>query len=266
MSRLSTPVPFPTSRYAINGPNLSGARNATMLSLLGNPRGSYSDECQWPNNPRITELLVRRTTLGPLENVTGLRPAVDALEKILNEIKSSVPQIHAVLGHEGMLCARFVRGSRSAISNHSWGTAIDLTLEGKLDTRGDGKTQAGLLEIYSVFNAHGFFWGAAFPTEDSMHFEASDELMRQWAKDGAFGKAAGRIPSLGATLTFGDRGKAIEELQVALNLALAFDLDTDGIFGAQTRAAVLEFQRRKGLPLTGEADAATREALEGSAS
>ncbi|MBN8918540.1 MAG: M15 family metallopeptidase [Rhizobiales bacterium] len=262
MSRLSTPVPFPASRYAINGPNLSGARNATMLSLLGNPRGSYSEDCQWPTNPRITDLLVRRPSLGPLENITGLRPAVAALEKILDDIRTSVPHVHAALGHEGMLCARFVRGSRSAISNHSWGTAIDLTLEGKLDTRGDGKTQAGLLEIYSIFNAHGFFWGAAFSTEDAMHFEASDELIHQWAKDGAFGKAAGRIPALGDMLTFGDRGKVVEELQVALNLALAFDLAPDGIFGAQTRAAVLEFQRRKGLPLTGEADTATRAALE----
>lgn len=257
MGQISTPIPFPTNRRAINGPRLSGARNATMLALIGNPRGSYSKECQWPTNPRVAELMLRRTTLGPLHNVTGLRPAVLTLEKILADIRKEAPLVHDALGHEGMLCCRFVTGSHTAISNHSWGTAIDLTLEGRLDSRGDDRTQRGLLEIHPIFNRHGFYWGAAFPTEDAMHFEASDELIRQWAKDGELG--GGQVaPADDDVLTIGDRGPAVEELQVALNIVLALDLEVDGIFGAQTRAAVLELQRRSGLPLTGVADKPTR--------
>ena len=76
-----------------------------------------------------------------------------------------------------MLCARLVRGSTSASSNHSWGTAIDLTLDGVLDQRGDGRVQVGLTRIAPIFNRHSWFWGAGFRTEDGMHFEASDELL-----------------------------------------------------------------------------------------
>ncbi|NPT47993.1 hypothetical protein GNZ12_43250 [Paraburkholderia sp. 1N] len=38
------------------------------------------------------------------------------------------------------------RGSTSTTknSNHSWGTAVDLTIAGVLDTRGDNKVQVGL--------------------------------------------------------------------------------------------------------------------------
>jgi hypothetical protein len=78
-----------------------------------------------------------------------------------------------------MLCARFVRGSTTAISNHAWGTAIDLTLDGVLDRRGDGRVQVGLTRIAPIFNRHSWFWGAGFRTEDAMHFEGSDELIRR---------------------------------------------------------------------------------------
>lgn len=62
--------------------------------------------------------------------------------------------------------------SATAISNHSWGTAIDLTLDGVLDTYGDDKVHYGLT-LASIFNRHGWFCGAAFRTEDAMHFGAT---------------------------------------------------------------------------------------------
>jgi hypothetical protein len=44
---------------------------------------------------------------------------------------------------------------------------------------------------------------------------------------------------------------------------LGYDLgDEDGTIGELTEAAILDFQRVRGLPLTGELDAATRKALE----
>jgi D-alanyl-D-alanine carboxypeptidase len=69
----------------------------------------------------------------------------------------------------------------TAISNHSWGTAIDLTLEGILDTYGDGRVQVGLTLIAPIFNRRGWYWGAAFRKEDGMHFEASKALIEPWA-------------------------------------------------------------------------------------
>lgn len=259
MSKLSETVSFSElniNRRTLNG-DLRGARNKTMLSIIGQPRSQYDDECRRPTNKRIADMM-ETVDFGPFR-ATGLGPAVDTLRKIMAEIKKEHPQIHDALSTAGMSCSRLVRGSKTAISNHSWGTAIDLKLEGKLDRRGDNRTQRGLLEIYRIFNRHGFFWGAAFTTEDSMHFEASDQLVRSWAKDGLFGDT--QQPSEKIIFDFGDRGPEIEALQKRLNAALAFDLEEDGIFGKDTRAAVMEFERRSNFPIDGLVDDKTHKAL-----
>ena len=243
-------------RRSING-NLSGARNSTMLSLIGSPRGTYDDDCRWPNNQVVLSQIVSED-VGPFQ-VSGLKPAVETLRSILADIRSQEREVYDALGHVGMLCCRYVRGSRSAISNHSWGAAIDLTLEGQIDKRGDERTQKGLLKIYKVFNDHGFFWGAAFTTEDSMHFEASEQLIRKWADEGKLTKGSASFDN--GLIGFGDRGPIVEDLQKALNLLLGLDMDVDGIFGPATRAAVMEFQRANGLTVDGIVGPKTKSVL-----
>lgn len=235
-------------RRQVNGA-LQPARNATMLAAMGSPRGSYGNNCEEPTNPAF-RALVDTQDFGPFR-ATGVRPALAALQAIMADIAAEKPAVHRALGTAGMLCCRLVRGSATAISNHSWGCAIDLTLEGALDPRGDGLAQAGLFEIHPIFNRHGWYWGAAFPVEDSMHFEPSDQLIRRWAAEGAFGQAGKGVP---AGLTLGDRGPRVEALQKALNTALApMEIEVDGIFGRDTRAMVSEWQRRRELPVTGVA-------------
>jgi hypothetical protein len=248
MSQWTQTIALDNSRLTLNG-ELKGARNSTMLQVLGNPRGNYSSECQPPENRLLRNLLVRRS-VGPFR-VQGIRPAVDTLERILADVKAAEPDVHARLGNVGMLCCRFVRGSTSAISNHSWGTAIDLTVDGVLDTRGNNRAQRGLMQIHKHFNAHGFFWGVAFPTEDAMHFEASDQLIRQWHQQGMLGDAP--APADDDTLDVGERSPAVAELQRMLAKALSIRLTADGIFGAMTRAAVIDFQTRHGLTADGRA-------------
>jgi murein L,D-transpeptidase YcbB/YkuD len=245
------------TRTTINGPNLHGARNRTMLELLGNPRGSYSQECQDPTNPKLLNLVVSRN-IGPFK-VRGISPAVDTLEKILARVKEKEPDIHGRLSHVGMLCCRFVRDSTTAISNHSWGTAIDFTIDGKLDKRGDNKAQKGLLQIHKHFNEFGFFWGVAFPTEDAMHFEASEELMRRWAADGKLGAVHVSPPD--DTLEVSDRKAEVMELQKKLAQVLGLEIVADGIFGPATRAAVIAFQSANGLTPDGVVGPLTRAKL-----
>lgn len=260
MASLTKKVAFASQgldRRSING-NLRGARNNTMLSLVGNPRGTYDQECRMPTNPVVSDLVVYSADVGPF-NVTGLKPAVETLETILSDVKRNERSVYDALGHVGMLCCRYVRGSTTTISNHSWGTAIDLTINGVLDTRGDGKTQTGLLKIYKYFNKHGFFWGAAFRTEDCMHFEASDQLIREWHSDGRLGD--GGVVGDNGFLDMGDRGPEVAELQERLNLLISLDLDVDGIFGPATRAAVMEFQRRNALAVDGVVGRRTKDAL-----
>jgi uncharacterized coiled-coil protein SlyX len=157
-------------------------RNKTMLEILGGPRDSYNTDCQPMTNGRLKGLLETRQ-IGPIK-VTMLRPALDSLERVMNRLKESDPDIYAKVGTAGALCVRLIRGSSTGISNHSWATAIDLTLEGELDGFADGGTQFGLLILAEYFNDEGWFWGAAYNREDSMHFEVGEETLRAWAAEG----------------------------------------------------------------------------------
>ena len=106
-------VPIPDE---IN-PGLHAAKQVTMLSLLGNPRGHYNDDCQPVTNPNLRGLIVT-ADVGPFR-VSGLEPAVRSLREVLAEIHDREPEIHASLSSSSMLCAQLVRGSQTSISNHS---------------------------------------------------------------------------------------------------------------------------------------------------
>jgi peptidoglycan hydrolase-like protein with peptidoglycan-binding domain len=70
------------------------------------------------------------------------------------------------------------------------------------------------------------------------------------------GQSAGPAP-----LSIGARGEGVKKLQTLLN-ATGAKIAADGIFGRGTAGAVAAFQKSKGLPATGAADAATMAALE----
>jgi hypothetical protein len=162
--------------------SITQPRNKTMMEILGPPRDSYSTDCQPVTNPRLKALMETRQ-IGPI-TVTMLRPALDSLERIMARLEKSDPDIWAKVGTAGAMCARFIRGSTTAVSNHSWGSAIDLTLEGQLDGFADGGTQFGLLILAEYFNDEGWYWGAVYNREDSMHFEVGEETLRQWVAEG----------------------------------------------------------------------------------
>lgn len=156
--------------------------NRVMLEVLGHPRQSYGTNCQPVTNPKIKALLETRA-VGPIR-VTMVKPALDSLERIYNRLKEDEPDLAEKLGTAGALCARLIRGSSRSVSNHSWGTAIDVKIEGKLDPFADGSTQFGLLLLAELFNEEGWFWGATYNREDSMHFEVGVETLRKWKAEG----------------------------------------------------------------------------------
>lgn len=174
---LTATVPLP-SRDSIN-PGLLAVSQAFMVQQLGQPRESYSADCQPITNATLRRYILTQS-VGPFR-VTGLQPAVASLATALAQVQREQPSVYAALGTAGLLCCRYVRGSKGTISNHSWGTAIDFTLNGVLDLRGDNRVQIGLTLLASIMNQHGWYWGAAFRTEDAMHFEASQSLITQWA-------------------------------------------------------------------------------------
>ena len=161
---------------------ISQPKNSFMLESLGQPREDYSTDCQGVSNPRLKAALETREIAN--FKLTMLRPALDSVQRIIQRLKDEEPEIYAALGTAGAMCARFIRGSTTSISNHSWGAAVDLTLEGNLDAMGDGGTQFGLVILAEFFNDEGWYWGAGYGREDSMHFEVGEELLRGWIAEG----------------------------------------------------------------------------------
>jgi hypothetical protein len=173
-------VPVPSG---INN-GLSNAAQTTMMNAFGNP-GTPDPGCG-PSSPALAPLM-KTANVGPFR-VTGFGAAVDALTRVFAAVQAAKPDLYAVLGTQGMLCVRYVRGSTTNFSNHAWGTAIDMTIGGILTQRGSTDMTQGLVDLAPFMAAESFFWGAGFsPTVDGMHFEASNELIAQW-------KANGTIP------------------------------------------------------------------------
>lgn len=155
--------------------------NAFMEAhLFGKPRETFSQEDQDVTNPKLKKH-IGYENVGRF-SVPGLRPALASLKSIMADIKAEQPEVYAILGHSGMLVCRYVRGSSKFISNHSWGTAIDLKLNKIRDKRGDNRVQYGLTLIAPIFNRHEWCWGSDFNNEDAMHFEASKSLILAWEK------------------------------------------------------------------------------------
>ena len=76
-----------------------------------------------------------------------------------------------VLSWDGCWAPRFIRGSTSILSNHSFGSAFDINAAwnplGKKATKGTGS----VLDLVSIAEQLGWYWGGNFSRTDPMHFE-----------------------------------------------------------------------------------------------
>lgn len=83
--------------------------------------------------------------------------------------------LNYIVTYAGAYTARFIRGSRKHLSNHSWGTAFDINA----GWNGLGREPATEHEIGTVFQIvpiaikWGFYWGGHFRRKDGMHFEVA---------------------------------------------------------------------------------------------
>lgn len=178
LSYWSRRVPVPLK---VNVAGCRPARQSTMLSLFGAPADKMTVQCAGVTNLKLKAQMVYSHNVGPFK-VSGLDRAVAEVANVLAMVKLEQPDLYKRLGTQGMLCCRAVRGSTQSWSNHSFGTAIDIDIDGQTDSLGDGYAQVGLLALTHYFNVRGFYHGAEFSREDSMHFEAGEALVREWAK------------------------------------------------------------------------------------
>ncbi len=80
-----------------------------------------------------------------------------------------------VLTWAGSYVPRFVRGSRTSLSNHAFGSAFDINVV----WNGLGQVPAlvgergSVRELVEIANKNGFYWGGHFSRLDGMHFEVA---------------------------------------------------------------------------------------------
>jgi hypothetical protein len=86
--------------------------------------------------------------------------------------------LHLILTFDGSYVARFVRGSTSVLSNHSFGTAFDINVTwNRLGVVPALVGQKGSVrELVGIANDNGFYWGGHFTRLDGMHFEIAKLL------------------------------------------------------------------------------------------
>lgn len=78
-----------------------------------------------------------------------------------------------VLTWDGAYNPRFVRGSRTVLSNHAFGTVFDINYAwNKLGTVPALVGQKGSVRLLvAIAHKNGFYWGGHFTRKDGMHFE-----------------------------------------------------------------------------------------------
>ena len=154
-----------------------------LEGVFGKPRAVLTSQCQGMTNKRLADKL-KTQRVGPIR-VTMLQPALDSLGRVFETIKATDPDLYARINTAGALCVRHIRGAPGRTSTHAFGLSLDLNIDGKLDRLGDGKTQLGLTILADFFRTEGWYWGASFSREDSMHFEVSRNLVEKWIEEGA---------------------------------------------------------------------------------
>lgn len=161
---------------------LKVSRPSYMEEKLGRPRETLSDNCEAMTNQKLADMLVLEE-VGPIR-VRMLKPAAESLRRVFDNVRAADPDLYDRIDTAGSLCVRRIRGTSNRLSTHSYGLAVDLNIDGHLDTLGDGRTQLGLTILADFFRTEGWVWGAGFSREDSMHFEISQKQLDEWLAAG----------------------------------------------------------------------------------
>ena len=162
---------------------MKAASPSYLEGIFGKPRPDLTPDCQSMTNQRLAAKL-KVAQVGPVR-VQMQQPALDSLGRVFERIKAADPDLYDRIETSGSLCVRYIRGAPGRTSTHAFGLSLDLNVDGRLDTLGDGKTQLGLTILADFFRNEGWYWGAGFGREDSMHFEVSRDLVEKWIAEGA---------------------------------------------------------------------------------
>jgi hypothetical protein len=138
--------------------------NPEKITILGDWKEKHIIQVPLP--------ALEKATGGKYKSMLWHKDCKSQLIKFFEELEQH--KLHTrILTYAGAYYPRFVRGSRTSLSNHSWGTAFDINVA----YNGLGKQPAlvgkkgCVREIVQIANNHGFYWGGHFTRLDGMHFE-----------------------------------------------------------------------------------------------
>jgi hypothetical protein len=158
--------------------------NATREKLFGkfaykpsptkqNPEGIViTDDWAKKNIVKVNLPALSLATNGASKSMMWHKECEYQLVKLFERLEKE--NLHTkILSYAGAFYPRFIRGSRTQLSNHSWGTAFDINVPynglNKIPAM-IGKTGC-VRELVPIANECGFYWGGHFTRKDGMHFE-----------------------------------------------------------------------------------------------
>jgi hypothetical protein len=138
-----------------------------------NPEGIIiTDDWESKNIVRVNLPALSKATNGKFTAMRWHNECEYQLVKMFERFEKE--NLHTkILSFAGAFYPRFIRGSRTQLSNHSWGTAFDINVP----YNGLNKVPAMIghtgcvRELVPIANECGFYWGGHFSRKDGMHFE-----------------------------------------------------------------------------------------------
>lgn len=167
---LTTLAPLPLSVRR----QMFGAFGYTSAPMAGNPEAiRILDGWQSENIETVRVPDLAHAAGLPSGKVLLHRLAVEPFKALLSAW-GDAGLLPRVLTFDGAWAPRFIRGSRTVLSNHAWGTAFDINA--RWNPLGARPTPVGspgsVLGLVDIAHEYGWFWGGHFRTRaDGMHFE-----------------------------------------------------------------------------------------------
>lgn len=126
----------------------------------------------WEKNNIISVMIPQLMLVKGNAKVSFHKKAASQLQKLWKDWETA-GLLHLVLTWDGSYVPRFIRGSRTVLSNHAFGTAFDINYEwNKLGAVPALLGRKGTVrELVAIANNNGFYWGGHFTRLDGMHFE-----------------------------------------------------------------------------------------------
>jgi hypothetical protein len=151
----------------------------------GNPEGiRFLDD--WPERNIVTVEIPQITKIaGVMQGgvVRGRGPRLVSVHRLVAVQMADLWQawedaglLDRILTWGGLWNPRFIRKSKSALSNHSFASAFDINVPWNM--LGEEPAKAGekgcVWELVDLAHQHGFYWGGHFQRKDGMHFEVAE--------------------------------------------------------------------------------------------